>query len=117
MDEAWHYETFIRRAFGTHNKSIGEMISRWGDPAELADTDTFSVAGRDPACFAQVKAAAVYAMAIVGHRTEKEGFHRYKQAIDQAILAGDASQDTSALITVIKGFVSNVEFAAFPPQN
>ncbi|AQM59981.1 hypothetical protein [Clostridium baratii] len=50
------YEGFIRRAFSL-NKST--LIERFGDPAELANTDVFDVD-----CIEKVKAAVAYSMQI-----------------------------------------------------
>lgn len=64
MSEAMEYETFIRRAF-----SLGqpELIGRWGDPAQLANTDVFSAEEID-----RVKVGVAYAMEIFGHHIVNE---------------------------------------------
>ncbi len=48
------YEMFLRQAFG---------VGRWGDPAQLANTDTFS-----SGTLAEIKVGAGYAMAIFNNR-------------------------------------------------
>lgn len=62
MSEAMEYETFIRRAF-----SLGQqLIGRWGDPAELANTDVFSASQID-----RVKVGVTYSMEIFSKYIEK----------------------------------------------
>jgi hypothetical protein len=58
MSEALQYEHFIRRAFSINQ----ELIDRWGDPAELANTDVFSSAELH-----RVKIGVGYAMEIFRH--------------------------------------------------
>lgn len=115
--DAMHYETFIRRAFGNHNRFEGRMLSRCGDPAELADTSSFSLAANSPVHLAQIKAAAVYSISILQTRLEKDGnLGNYSQHIDDAILAACAATSQQKLVEIISDFVEKVEFAAFPPH-
>ncbi|WP_335908479.1 hypothetical protein [Shewanella indica] len=53
MTDALEYEYFIRNAF----QMKGNSIERWGDPAQLADTDAFSDSNING-----VKAATAYAI-------------------------------------------------------
>lgn len=53
------YENFIRSAF---TKAYGQEVGRWGDPAALANTDTF-----DADQLSKVKAGISYSMSILNH--------------------------------------------------
>ena len=55
-DGAMLYEKFIKLAF---KLGTGKSISRWGDPARLANTDTFSSGN-----LYEVKAGTAYSMQI-----------------------------------------------------
>jgi hypothetical protein len=54
--DAMSYETFIRRAFSLNER---ELIERWGDPASLANTDSFTENN-----ISSVKAAVAYGIEI-----------------------------------------------------
>ena len=54
MTDAYSYETFLRNIWSLHR---GREVGRHGDPAQLADTDSFSERN-----IAAVKAAIAYAM-------------------------------------------------------
>lgn len=56
MDDSLEYESFLRWAFGLQRNI---HVDRWGDPAQVADTDFFAENNLEG-----VKAATAYAMLI-----------------------------------------------------
>jgi hypothetical protein len=93
---AMEYEKFIRDAFSL---AFGKPVSRYGDPAGLADTDVF-----DPSSIASVKAATVYAMAL---------FHKIVSSLGVSITVSYDAQvidarDLAEISQIIRQFRTEV---------
>lgn len=72
MSQAMNYETFLRAAFGYKQ---GGMLERWGDPAGIANTDSFSLEN-----LAAVKVGTGYAVEILSNSVFNDSGQKLEDA-------------------------------------
>lgn len=99
MTLAYDYELFVRTAFGT---AAGKPIGRFEDPAELADTDTFTAGNLDA-----VKVAVGYAMGIITKHIRNKDAATH-DAMDAYISRVVAAGSVDEIHGIIKDFDKNV---------
>lgn len=102
------YEILLRRA---HGLAGGQMLSRWGDPAGLADASY--IASSDPTLFAKAKSSAIYSMAIFQKALEEQG---KKEDYDKAELYIDKlsqAQNGRDALLVIHDFMMSIVIPNF----
>jgi len=91
--EAINFETLVRRAFGYI--TTGRMVDRWGDPAQLANTDQFREEN-----LAAVKVGAGYAIEIFtneilnkkGETLSGQEYSRLEQFTNKIVSAKDLKE-------------------------
>ncbi|MBU2701150.1 hypothetical protein Ga0466249_002264 [Sporomusaceae bacterium BoRhaA] len=95
IDNNTTYELFIRQAF-----SVGknEMVGRWGDPAQLANTDVFSDVGIE-----EVKTAVAYSIAIYRSYCENANSND-KETMSNCLKNVINAPDKKAIINIINKF-------------
>lgn len=99
MTSAYDYELFVRTAFGL---VAGKLINRIEDPAEFADTDTFSDDN-----LSTVKAATGYAMGIVSKNIRNKDMETH-EAMDVYLDRVMAAVNVNDIAGTIHDFNQNV---------
>lgn len=100
MEPAYEYERFVCDAFGLVN---GGWVDRFGDPAEFADTDTFT-AGNLPV----VKAGTGYAMGVLVKKISGKGRAASIEAMNGYIERVIAAPDVQTVAEVIAEFRESI---------
>lgn len=99
MTPAYDYELFVRTAFGL---VAGKLINRFEDPAEFADTDTFTDDN-----LSTVKAATGYAIGIIAKHIRNKDMEIH-EAMDAYLDCIMAATNVNDIARTINDFNQNV---------